>query len=474
ALFETSDREILIRRVISRTGRNRITVDGNLATLSMLESLGSGLVELHGQHQHQSLLLPETQTDHLDGFGGLTSLRKEMAAGCAALKEAASRLESLRVLERDRAQREEFLRFQEREIAESEPEPGEDEALQQERRRLAHGEKLSSLARTAYQTLYEDEDSVLARLQRCEGWLREISALDGSLEETSRWIASGVVPLQEAAAVLRDYAGKLEFDPERLGEIEDRLHRLERLKKKYGPSLQEVLDHREKVREDLRRMASVSEEIASLERETGELEKGAVSLAERLTEGRRGAAKTLQGRVEKELTHLGIPHARFVIAIDRGTPLPGPSGWDRVTFLISANPGEEPKPLGRVASGGELSRVMLALKVVLASVDRIPTLVFDEVDTGIGGKVAEEVGIRLKRLSKTHQVACITHLPQIASLADHHYTVEKITEDGRTTVRVRRLNDGERVEEIARMLGGKTITETTRRHAAEMLQRGKD
>ena len=467
---DSPPQDVLVRRVISRSGRNRVTVNGGLATLAMLESIGASLVEIHSQQEHLSLRERGSQLDLLDGFGGLNGLRGKIEEGYGRLQGMVQRVRKLKTLDQERVRQEDFLKHQEREIDEACLKPGEDEALIHERQLLTHSEKLSSLCELLYQTLYEEEDSVLARLSRTEGWFREMAAIDGSAEEAVRMVSASALQLREAVLFLRDYRGRIEFQPERLAQVEERLHTIEKLKKKYGTSIAEILEHLGQVQSELGKITSAGEEAQRLSREAEALEREIETLAEDLSEKRRSAVEKLELKVDQELSCLGMERARFRVQLTRSA-VPGPSGFDRIAFLLAGNPGEEPKPLARTASGGELSRVMLALKVVLASGDSVPTLVFDEVDAGVGGRIAEEVGNRLKRLSRTHQVACVTHLPQIASQADHHFRVEKVTVKGRTKVQVHRLNAEERVEEIARMLGGKTVSGTARRHAEEMLGR---
>jgi DNA repair protein RecN (Recombination protein N) len=461
--------EILIRRVLTRSGKNRITVNGRLATLSLLEAIGETLVDFHRQNQQQTLRNRAIQSILLDGFAGLIPLRRQVGEVYDSVREKRRLLEEMTERERDRARREDFLRFQEKEISQALLQPGEDETLLRERKVLAHAERLSSLSQSAYQAMYGEEDSALGRMKQCEAWIREMEGIDPSASGMGESLSSILPQMEDLVHRLRSYAGRAEQDPERLAAIEERLHQIERLKKKYGGSVEEVLRHLANVESELRGLETAGEEIERLSRTVEEEGKRLAGLAEEMSQKRRAAAARLSSEVDRELSRLGMGSARFSVQVDPRPEEMGPAGIDRIDFMIAANPGEETKPLARIASGGELSRIMLAVKVVLAASDRLPTLIFDEVDTGIGGKVAEEVGLRLKRLSKKHQVACVTHLPQIASQADHHYVVEKVSEKGRTSVRVRLLDDRERVEEVARMLGGKTITPTTRRHAEEML-----
>lgn len=470
--------DIIVRRVISSSGKNKVYINGSLATLSTLASIGAVLADIHGQHEHQSLLSPERQLEMLDAFGGLSDLREKAGRVAAGLKGRRQELAVLEAGEREMAQREDILRFQKNEIEAARLAPGEDAALAAEQTVLANAERLSVLASAAADALYTAEGSVLSGLKKAIGSLKEISSIDPRLAPVLELLESAYAQVNEAAREVSAYAERMEFDPARLEEVRDRLDLIQRLKKKYGGTIEEVIAFGEKAGEELIRIERGSDDAERLRVEIEALRTELTSIVHDLTKKRTSAARELEQKVEVELAHLGMKKTKFSVRItqepgdDTTDGLrAGPNGSDRVEFLISPNPGEEPRSLAKTASGGELSRIMLALKTILAAGDSIPTLVFDEVDAGIGGAVAEEVGRKLRSISRNRQVFCITHLPQIASMADRHYGVSKTIKKERTSTDVTLLDKKERVDEIARMLAGKTITEATLRHAAEMIER---
>jgi DNA repair protein RecN (Recombination protein N) len=474
-----SGEDLIVRRVLSSAGKNKIYINGSLANLATLTALGERLADIHGQHEHQSLLSLDHQLELLDSFGGLESLRDEVGAGYNRLLGVRKELSELEAGERDRAQREDMLRFQATEIEAAQLKPGEDAELANEQKVLANSEKLAGLCAMVDETLYSSDDSVLANLKKAVNGLQDLVEIDTRLSGALELCSSGRAQLEEAAREISSYCEKAEHDPQRLEQIGDRLDLIQKMKKKYGGSVDEVLAFGEKAKAELDRMERSSEEIERCKSEIQAIKFGLTEKVTDLTKGREGAARELEKKVEAELGHLGMKKTKFAVTIAQeagGDTLDGhklgPRGADRVEFLISPNPGEEPKPLAKIASGGELSRIMLALKTLLIEGDGIPTVVFDEVDAGIGGAVAEEVGKKLKRVSAKRQVFCITHLPQIASRADSHYGVEKSVKNDRTSADVRLLEQKERVDEIARMLGGKTITEATIKHAEEMIEQG--
>ncbi len=471
--------DLIVRRVLSSTGKNKVYINGSLANLATLTSLGAGLADIHGQHEHQSLLSLERQREMLDSFGGLIPLRAEVAEAYKLLLEARKKLAEVQEGERDRVQREEMLRFQKNEIEAAMLKPGEDTELANEQKVMANSEKLAGLSAMVDEILHSSDDSVLVNLKKAFTGLKEISAIDERVKGAVELCESGRAQIEEAARDIASYREQVEFDPQRLEQVGDRLDLIQKLKKKYGSTIEEVLAFGEKASSDLERMERSSEEIERLKSEIQAIKFGLTDRSSELTRKREAAAKELEKKVEAELGHLGMKKSIFSARITQeqggdtlnGLQL-GPYGADRVEFLISANPGEEPKPLAKTASGGELSRIMLALKTILAEGDSIPTLVFDEVDAGIGGAVAEEVGKKLKRVSSRRQVFCITHLAQIASMAKSHYGVSKSVKKDRTSTEVRLLENQERVDEIARMLAGKTITDATLKHAEEMIRGG--
>jgi DNA repair protein RecN (Recombination protein N) len=471
--------DLIVRRVLSSSGKNKVYINGSLANLATLAALGANLADIHGQHEHQSLLSLERQMELLDSFGGLTGLREELADTYRRLQDIRKELAEREAGERDRAQREDLLRHQKNEIEAATLKPGEDEGLANEQKILANSEKLAGLSRAADEELYTSDGSVLSGLKKAITNLREIAAIDERLAPALELCEAGRAQIEEAAREVSSYTDRMEFDPLRLEQIGDRLDLIQKLKKKYGDTIPEILAFGGKASAELERMERSTEEIERLKTEIRTVKSGLTATAQELTKRRNTAARELEKKIEAELAHLGMKKTVLSVQItqDSGDDTldghkVGPRGADRIEFLISPNPGEEPKPLAKIASGGELSRTMLAFKTILVEGDSIPTLVFDEVDAGIGGAVAEEVGRKLKRVAAKRQVFCITHLPQIASMATSHYGVAKSVKSDRTSTEVRLLGKKERVDEIARMLGGKTITEATVKHAEEMIERG--
>lgn len=470
----TNGDELFVKRIISKEGRNRLYLNDNLINLSTLADLGEELIDIHGQHEHQSLLKTDTHIDILDASSGLLDERKSLEEGYKRWRDLQREISDLRGKEMEATRQEEYLRFQQKEIMDAQLKVGEDEELEREKKILGSAVRLSELSDTIHQRLYSDEGAMVEELKKIINNMREIFAIDDSLSDTLRLCQEAAIQLTEVANNLRDYRDKIEPQPERLEAIEERLDRINRLKKKYGRNIDDILRYLEKIDQELSVTEKRGEQIERLAKEKALIEGEVFRLAKELSLKRKKGAEGIQKKVERELAEIQMGRTRFLVRIKDGEGDEGqritPKGIDKVEFLISPNPGEEPRPLVKIASGGELSRVMLAIKVVLAKADKIPTLIFDEVDAGIGGAVAEVVGRKLKLLSNSHQVFCITHLPQIASFADNHYKVEKVSASERTVVHVAEMKGQERIGEIARMLGGKRITETTFKHAAEMLR----
>ncbi len=471
--------DLIVRRVLSSAGKNKVYINGSLANLATLSALGASLADIHGQHEHQSLLSLERQMEMLDSFGGLGPLHDAFSHAYHRLQEVRKELGELEAGERDRAHREDMLRFQKNEIEAAMLKPGEDAGLANEQKLLANSEKIAGLSRAADEALYSADNSVLSGLKKAITGMKEIAAIDNRLMPALELCEAGRAQIEEVAREMSAYADRVEFDPDRLEQIGDRLDLIQKLKKKYGSTIEEIIEFGAKAAAGLERMERSTEEIERLNKEIQAVKSGLTAGAQELTKKRAVAARELEKKIETELAHLGMAKTTFIVKITQepgddtldGHKL-GPRGVDRVEFLISPNPGEDPKSLAKIASGGELSRIMLALKTILVEGDNIPTLVFDEVDAGIGGAVAEEVGKKLKRVAVKRQVFCITHLPQIASMATSHYGVSKSVKKERTNTEVRLLGTKERMNEIARMLGGKIITEATLRHAEEMINRG--
>jgi DNA repair protein RecN (Recombination protein N) len=481
--IDISGEELVIKRAISAS-RSRVYVNGTLSTVSVLELLGAKLVEIHGQFEQQTLLHPEHQLDIFDSYAGVVELRGALERNYYYLQGLRKRLAELTAQADERTRRQQLLQFQLQEIDQAELRPGEEEEIKGERQILMHTEKLLQITQGSGELLYAGEDTVVERLGRVLAALDEVSAIDPVLKPVAEDLRAALYQMEEAGRTLGDYASRVEFDPARLAEIEERLAELSALKRKHGATVEDILAQRESLAKELESLQNQAENIDALHTEISLTERQVREQAVDLSQRRVAVGATLAEAVERELQALSMSAARFVISFHR-TPDPAgfitvdgapvqltPAGIESVEFLFTSNPGEEPRPLAKIASGGEVSRVMLALKSILAAVEQVPTLVFDEVDTGIGGGVAEVVGRKLKALTKTCQVFCITHLPQVASRGDIHFLIEKQVVLGRTVTAVRPLTQRERVDEIARMSGGLVITETTRKLAAELLRQG--
>jgi len=462
---------LLIRRVIARSGRGKVFINGNLATLRSLSEFGEELLSIYGQHEHQSLQRVETHIDILDEFGGLLGLREAFQKQYQEFVSVSEELEKIQAEKERRARERELMAFQSKEIEASGLQAGEEESLREERTILTHAKKLMDFSRAAEETLYSEQGSMIEKIQKILNQGREMAAIDPSLAQPLKALETTLIQLEEIALVMRDYSRRVEMNPMRLDEIENRLEEIDRLKRKYGSTVKEVLSFKHRTDEVLRSFRTDEERLSHLEGRLEPLRQGVIGLGKKLSGERKRVAFELKKSIERELNSLGMKKTIFEIHID---PLPlSLKGVDRVEFLISPNVGEEVKPLAKIASGGELSRIMLAMKRILAKVGGRQVLIFDEVDSGIGGAMAEVVGMKLRELSRHHQVICVTHLPQIACFADQHYSVRKEVKSGRTLTLVDQLNRESVVDEIARMLGGVKVTEKTRAHAQEMIEHAK-
>jgi DNA repair protein RecN (Recombination protein N) len=462
---------LLIRRVISRSSRGKVFINGNLATLGMLSEVGEGLLSIYGQHEHQSLQRMETHIDILDEFGGLLGLREEFQKQYQEYISLSEEVERIRAEKERRAKERELMAFQSKEIEAYGIQIGEEESLKEERIILTHAKKLADFAHASEETLYAEEGSTIERIQRILNQGREMAAIDPSLSQPLKALESTLIQMEEITLALRDYSRRVEINPMRLDEIENRLEEIDRLKRKYGSTVEEVLSFKVKIDEALKSFTSDEERLSQSEGRLEPLRQTVIGLGKKLSAERKKVALELKKSVERDLSSLGMRKTIFEIHIDPLTL--SLKGVDRVEFLISPNVGEEVKPLAKIASGGELSRIMLALKRILAKVGGRQVLIFDEVDSGIGGAMAEVVGKKLRELSRHHQVICVTHLPQIACFADQHHNVKKEVKGGRTITLVDRLDKESIVDEIARMLGGVKVTEKTRAHAREMIENAK-
>jgi DNA repair protein RecN (Recombination protein N) len=467
--------ELLMKRTVSRSGKNRVYINGSLATLGMLSSLSEFLVNICGQHEHQVILDADNHIDILDEFGDLLPLRAEYSGLYNEYQALVRRLEDLKSLNREKGEREELLRFQLKEIGESGLRIGEDAELQSERKILVNAQKLKEYAEESYDILYGREGSVLEGLVRAVKNLKEIKTIDSGLVVSDEEMESVEVGLEEIAYALRDYKNGIVFNPERLEEIDDRLEYLGRLKRKYGGEIEHILEKEKAIEEELGLISSMEEEIEKTSEKISEKQAIVLQKASELSGKRKDAARVLEKEVEREIHSMMMNNTGFEVRF-RQSPEESdlapfnPKGIDSVEFYLSTNIGEDMKPLNKIASGGELSRIVLAMKKVLAMTASVGTVVFDEVDSGIGGAAAEAVGEKLKDVSMHHQVICITHLPQIACFGNTHFRVSKEVNKGRTNTDINFLDESERVDEITRMLGGLEITEKTREHAREMLK----
>lgn len=470
--FGAAADELLVRRALQRSGRNRVHLNGTLATLAVLESIGEVLICVYGQDEHHTLRQAETHLGLLDAVAQHPELLGRMRERYEAFRDLDERLRRVTEGKEVARARAELLRFQSQEIAEAALRVGEEEKLQQERQILGSAEKLSEAARLGEETLYAGEQAASGAVKKVAQRLHDLLEIDPRLEEIVKLLDEAATVVEEAGWRLREYAGKVTVDPEGLEAVEERLVRISKLKRKYGDSIEKILAHKEAADRELRDLDLGEEGIEALERERAAAERSALEAAAALSKSRHAAAKALERKVRSELESLGMTEARFEVRFEKRVSLTV-AGMDEVEFFFSANPGEDPRPLARVASGGELSRIMLALKSAALEDKEAPTLIFDEVDSGIGGAVAEVVGRKLAALARDRQVLCITHLPQIAAFADHHFAVEKAVSKGRTRSHARRLDAEERREELARMLGGVKITAEARKHADQLLAAAK-
>jgi DNA repair protein RecN (Recombination protein N) len=467
--------EVLIRRVMSRSGKSRTFFNGQLITLHMLQKIGEELINIYGQHEHQDFLESARHVDILDFAGNLLPLRQAYQEIYRQWIEASSALGELQAQQKQRSDRLALLNFQAKEIAQFDPKPEEEIEFLSERARLVHAEKLYAIAHEGFEVLYGETGSVFERLKFTLQRLREGEKIDPTLETLAQRLESAIFQLEDISSSLRTYRDKIFFDPKRLEIVESRLDEYSKLKRKYGPALEDVLAYKRKIDEELGILENLEGRITELQKIVDQQHDRALASAQELSDQRKKVGLDLGRKVAKELSTLGMKKVCFEVRVeaiaqgDSGLRL-NEKGSDRVEFLISPNPGEDLKPLAKIASGGELSRIMLALKRIFAEESPVKTMIFDEVDAGIGGGTAEVVGRKLKDISQQHQVFCITHLAQIASFGDIHFKVSKRVQGGRTFVEVSPLKDKERVEEIARMLGGIKITGKTIDYAREMLQ----
>ncbi|MBU0675353.1 MAG: DNA repair protein RecN [Proteobacteria bacterium] len=465
---------VILKRVITAKGNSRYYVNGGLATAKIVGEIAENLIGIASQHDHQQLLSPGYHLDFIDAVGGLLPKRRNLSVVFDRWSDLVG--QCLRLAERnaEREQRRDFLEYQWREIDEAGIEPGEDEVLDEEKSRLRGADDLIRLGSKSFGLL---EDPIIDTLVRVKNDLAQMSSYDHALVGLAEEVAGCCYQLEDATARMKGYLEEVHSNPQQLDQVTARIDLLQKLKRKYGPELDEVIEFGRKALAEVEELTVMDRTIADLERERQGVEQELLGLASGLTEARKQAAERLIDSMMGELSVLCLENARFSVRFQdpdkSGLETIGRSGWDRIEFMFSANPGEPVQPLAKVASGGELSRLMLALKCILAKNDQVETVVFDEIDAGISGKAAESVARKLRELAGHHQILCITHLPQIAAGAHEHYRVDKSLVDDRTQTSIVRLPAEGRIAELARMLDGDSVTDRTRHYVTELLERNR-
>jgi DNA repair protein RecN (Recombination protein N) len=476
--------ELIIRREISLKGSNRCFVNDSPVSLNIVKELGNLLVDLHGQHEHQSLLRTETHIAFLDEFGNNKRLIEEYHLHYNNLNEQLNKLKQLRLNEQSLKDKKEIYSFQLKEIDAVNPLPAEDEELSNELSILENSEKLLEISDEVYGKLYDNENSVIDLLGEVKHKLNQLAGIDKSFFESEGECDSALAVLKELASSIRAYKSKIDIDPKEVEEKRERLGAINLLKKKYGGTIQKVIEYKNRINSEINLAENFSAEIGKIENEIEKLRRLAGNTAEVLSSARKKQAQKIETEVKKVLSQLGIVNAVFkvnfvlsevdnengnFVLIKNRKYYCTENGIDQVEFYISTNAGEDVKPLAKVASGGEVSRIMLSLKTILAKSDKLPLLIFDEIDTGVSGRIAQKVGAALKDLASFHQIICITHLAQIAGMADYHYSVEKIQSDNRSVSSIRKLNDDERVKEVAKLLSGEELSPASIESAKQLI-----
>ncbi len=471
------DDGIILKRILSVQGKSRAYINDSLVNIQTLSEISSYIIDVHGQYEHQSLLLPDNQLDLVDAYGSLFSEREGFTTLYKKQTILKQHIAELEEKEKERIHRLDLIGFQINEIETAQLKTGEEEELLEEAKILSSAGRLAELSNRAYDSLYLSDTSSISSLSNILATLKEISHIDARAGDAVKSVEEALPLLEETSYFLRDYKEGLDFNPERLEEIQERLELIKGLKRKYGNTIQDILEYKEDAVKELDELQHSEKRLTALKAELAKLKDMLTEKAQMLSKKRKAVSKKIEQQVVSELTELSMPGTKFTIQItgesgdDTSDNLKMNSkGIDIAEYLISPNIGEELKPLSKIASGGELSRVMLALKSILAKGDKIPVLIFDEIDAGIGGRAAETVGQKLKNLSSIHQILCITHLPQIASYADTHLKIEKTIKGRRTTVEIKKMGKKERTAEIARMLSGDR-TEVSMKHAREILKK---
>lgn len=477
-----SEGHLIIRREISNKGVSRCFMNDRLVTLANLKFVGDLLADLHGQHEHQSLLDSKEHLTYLDNYAEAGDLLDRVSDDYFRLKKKLEESEELKKIDKVSKEKKELYQFQLNEITRAGLSVEEEEKLSTEKKILENSEALFQVASMVFQELYDIDGSIIERLSLTKKELEKGGEYDPRLKDHIENLNSAILQLNDSSRFLQGYKDSLNFDPEKLEKIRERLNLINSLKKKYGQSIEEVLNYADKIKTDLEKIENRDELIQKTEQEIKDLKEILKKDSMLLSDKRKEKGSELSRKIKKELSFLGMERCDFEVKISWREEENGlleinckryyvdEKGLDQIEFYVSPNPGEELKLLAKIASGGEISRIMLALKSVLAKSDQIPTMIFDEVDVGIGGEIAEAVGKRMKTLSSTHQIICITHLQQIASQADYHFKVYKEVSKNRTITKIKLLSREERIKEIARMIGGKKISDLSLEHAAEMIE----
>jgi len=479
---------VILRRKITERG-SRGFVNDTPATLDVMRAVAAELIDLHGQHEHQSLLRTETHLRLLDSFGGLGGLVEHYREKRARVADLVEEREALADRERELRQQKELYEFQIEEIDEVDPQPGEEEELEAERRVLENAEQLYASTQGLYEMLFENENAVHDQLVVARNDLQDLARIDDAFEEHVDEIESAQIIVNELANFLQDYNAHIEFDPQRLEEIRERITEIEKLKRKYGGTLEAVLEHRKEIGEQYELAQDFEGNLERLDAQIEEAQADLTDVALRLSSKRKAVAERIEDAILDELATLGMPNSRFEVRFTRQEDPDSGRDWinpddedaryrafakgvDRVEFYISTNVGVPPMPLAEVASGGEISRIMLALKTILAKSERLPILVFDEIDVGISGDMARRVGESMHDLARYHQIITITHLPQIAALGDRHFKVEKVVEDDTTKTTIHRLDEEEQATQVASLISGEEVTDAALENARELMAAG--
>lgn len=471
---ESCDDELIVKREISREGKSRAFINQQPVAAATLKLLSRWLVDIHGQNEQHALTESDAQLALLDEFARNQVLLGELAILSQQLTAVRIKHDALVLSEKEQNRLMDLLTFQKKEIEATQLKPGEDETLNADHKRLANATRLYEAATEVYGSLYESETAATRTVSQAEHALDSLARMDEKLTANLEQLRSARIQLDDVALSMRDYLRKIDLSPSRLQQVESRLAEIEKLRRKYGSTVQEILKFHDGVVEQLQAFEHRNEELESLEKQLNQLTEDYQAKARALSDRRRRAALDLEKALEGELEELAMERTRFKIQFSRAPAEFSATGLETTEYLVCPNVGEDLKPLARIASGGEISRLMLALKTITHSDSKVKTLVFDEVDSGIGGRTAEVLGRKLKSLSEKNQILCVTHLPQIASFADHHYFIEKVEQRGRTVTRVEHLTEDNRINELARMLSGAKITDAVKKHARELLKQSKN